>query len=77
MNEESGFLSAAITQEFIPANGKTKLNRANTALNDFVEDIFNIDGTFKTTDFQAQPSKSNCMYCPFKNKKELCDKAFS
>jgi hypothetical protein len=74
--EESEFPQKRI-QEFIPANGKTKLNRANTALNDFVEDIFNIDGTFKTTDFQAQPSKSNCMYCPFKNKKELCDKAFS
>ena len=74
--EESEFPQKRI-QEFVPANGKTKLNRANTALNTFIEDVFNIDGTFKTTDFQAQPDKSTCRYCPFKNKKELCSKGIS
>lgn len=74
--EESEFPQKRI-QEFAPANGKTKVKKAKTALTDFIENIFNADGTFKTTNFQAQPSKSNCMFCPFKNKKELCNNAFS
>jgi hypothetical protein len=72
--EESEFPQKRI-QEFIPANGKTKMNKAKTALTSFIENIFNLDGSFKNTDHQPNPSKSNCMYCPFKNRKDLCDKA--
>lgn len=72
--EESEFPQKRI-QEFVPANGKTKMNRARTALTNFIEGVFNVDGSFKTTDHPAQPSKSNCMYCPFKNRKDLCDRA--
>jgi len=62
-------------QEFIPANGKTKINKAKNALNSFIDNIFNTDGSYKNTDHLAQPSKSNCMYCPFKNRKDLCESA--
>jgi hypothetical protein len=62
-------------QEFIPAQGKIKLKKAKTALTTFVESVFNLDGTYKPTEYVATPSKSACMYCPYKNKKELCGKA--
>jgi hypothetical protein len=61
-------------QQFTPANGKTKVKKAKTALDSFIGDVFNLDGSYKPTDHQAQPSKSNCMYCPYKDKKDLCDK---
>jgi hypothetical protein len=61
-------------QQFTPANGKTKVKKAKTALDSFIESVFNLDGSYKPTDHQAQPSKSNCMYCPYKDKKDLCDK---
>jgi hypothetical protein len=62
-------------QEFIPAQGKIKLKKAKVALEAFIESVFNLDGTYKSTEHIATPSKSNCMYCPYKTKKELCDKA--
>ena len=61
-------------QQFTPANGKTKVKKAKTALDSFIGDVFSLDGSYKPTDHQAQPSKSNCMYCPYKDKKDLCDK---
>ena len=72
--EESEFPQKRI-QEFIPANGKTKINKAKNTLNTFIENVFNTDGTYKNTDHSEQPSKSNCMYCPFKNRKDLCTNA--
>jgi len=72
--EESEFPQKRI-QEFVPANGKTKKNKAKTSLNSFIEEVFNIDGPYKDTDHQATPSKNNCKYCPYKDKKELCNKA--
>jgi len=74
--EESDFPQKRI-QEFIPNQGKIKLKKARTALESFIDNVFNLDGTYKTTDHSAQPSKTNCKYCPFKNKKELCSQAIS
>lgn len=61
-------------QTFTPANGKVKINKATTAVKEFIEEVFNVDGTYKDKVHQPQPSKNNCLYCPFKNNKELCDK---
>lgn len=72
--EESEFPQKRI-QQFIPANGKTKVKKAKTALDTFINEVFNLDGSYKSTDFQATPAKHNCTYCSYKNKKELCDKA--
>ena len=62
-------------QEFIPSQGKIKLKKAKVALETFIESVFNLDGTYKSIEHLPTPSKSNCMYCPYKTKKELCDKA--
>ena len=74
--EESEFPQKRI-QQFAPAAGKIKMKKAKIALDQFIEEAFNLDGSYKTTDHQAQPSKSGCKYCPYLNKNELCDKAFS
>jgi hypothetical protein len=70
--EESEFPQKRV-QLFAPANGKTKVKKAKTALDTFIDVVFNLDGSYKSTDFQAVPAKHNCMYCPYK--KDLCDKA--
>lgn len=72
--EQSEFPQRRI-QQFTPANGKTKVKKAKTSLITFIESVFNLDGSYKDTDYQAQPNKLNCAYCPFKNRKDLCDKA--
>lgn len=73
--EESEFPQKRI-QEFTPANGKTKINKAKSALNTFIEEVFNVDGSYKNIDHSATPSKYACSYCPFKDKKDLCSHAF-
>jgi len=69
--EESEFPQKRI-QEFIPANGKTKINKAKNTLNEFIENVFNKDGSYKYTNHQSNPSKSSCLYCPYRNRKDLC-----
>lgn len=73
--EESEFPQKRV-QEFTPANGKTKINKAKNALNTFIEEVFNVDGSYKNTDHPANPSKYACSYCPFKDRKDLCEAAF-
>jgi hypothetical protein len=74
--ENSDFAQKRI-QEFIPAQGKIKLKKAKSAIISFIENIFDIDGTYKNVDHPAQPEKNKCKYCPFKDKKELCSQAIS
>jgi hypothetical protein len=64
-------------QIFEPASGKVKLNKATSAVKEFIEEVFNIDGTHKDKSYQPQPSKHNCSFCPFKDKKEFCDKGLT
>ena len=59
-------------QEFRPAAGKIKLKRADKAINDFINECFNVDGSFKERLFDKNPSKWNCGFCPYKEDKELC-----
>ena len=58
-------------QTFTPASGKVKLNKANKALNEFIEATFDRDG-FKDKSHTPTPSKWNCTFCPFKDSPELC-----
>jgi hypothetical protein len=64
-------------QEFIPAQGKIKLKKAKIALETFIENVFNLDGTYKSTEHLASPSKSACKYCPFLQHKDLCKESIS
>jgi len=69
--EESPYPISRV-QEFIPASGKVKINKAIKTIDSFIEDIFNKDSSFKETKFNPNPDKWNCTFCPFKNNKELC-----
>ena len=60
-------------QQFYPASGKVKLNKAKNNLNEFINKAFNLDGSYKDTIFPAKPSKWNCTFCPFKDNMELCN----
>ena len=68
--EESEFPQSRI-QEYAPPSGKVKMNKAKTALNKFLDECFELDGTFKPTDHQPTVNK-NCQYCPFNTRKDLC-----
>jgi hypothetical protein len=60
-------------QEFVPASGKVKLNKAGQLLDSFLLEAFNSDGGYKPTDFEKRPSKHNCHFCPYKDNSDLCD----
>ena len=60
-------------QTFEPASGRNKVNKATRNLEDFINKAFNLDGSYKDTIFNANPSKWNCTFCPFKDNQELCN----
>jgi len=64
-------------QEYIPPSGKIKMNKATKAINSFIEEVFNWDGSFKDTKFTPQPSLSNCKFCPFSGCKDFCPNGVS
>lgn len=72
--EESEFPQKRI-QIFTPTNGKTKVKKAKALVDKFIDEVFNLDGSYKNVEHQVNPSKSNCFFCPYKNKKELCGSA--
>jgi hypothetical protein len=63
--EESEYPQSRI-QEFAPPSGKIKMKKAITALNEFIEHSFNMDGTYKDNTYPINPN-DNCKYCPFNN----------
>jgi len=70
--EQSEFPQSRI-QEFSPANGKIKVKKAVTALTEFLDSCFDIDGGYKNVSHKINPGKE-CQWCPFKDNKELCSK---
>jgi hypothetical protein len=59
-------------QEFRPASGRNKTNKATKSLNKFIETAFDKNG-YKDKKYFPKPSKWNCTFCPFKEDKELCN----
>ncbi len=57
-----------------PASGKGKRNKAINSITEFIETVFNTDGTYKEGELVKNVSKESCQWCPFKDNKELCDK---
>ena len=57
-----------------PASGKGKRNKAITYITEFIETVFNTDGSYKEGELLKNISKESCQWCPFKENKELCDK---
>ena len=59
-------------QDFIPPSGKIKLSKANKALNDFIEEVFDENG-YQKKSHSPTPSQKACFFCPYKDNKELCN----
>ena len=64
-------------QSFVPSSGKVKVNKATKSINEFIETVFDNTGKLKDQSYDPNPSKFSCMFCPFKDRKELCDKSIS
>jgi hypothetical protein len=69
--EESEFPQRRV-QIFTPPSGKIKTKKAITSLTEFIEETFNTDGTFKDREYNKVTT--NCKWCPFADKKELCNR---
>ena len=74
INEDLEFVPKRV-QEWRPASGKVKRGKAVKLLNDFVDNAFKDGGYNLEGDFTPTPSKSACMFCPYKEEKELCSHA--
>ena len=64
-------------QEFKPASGKIKMNKAVNAVTSFIEGVFNTNGSYKDITHEPNPSLNGCKFCSFKDNKELCNKGIS
>ena len=62
-------------QTYKPASGKVKLNKASKALEEFIEEVFDKNG-YKDKEYEPNPSKWNCGFCPFKENPDLCGASF-
>jgi hypothetical protein len=60
-------------QEFIPANGKKKVQDAFDDLSNFIKECFTPEAKYKT-DREYKKNTSSCKFCPYTNKPELCNK---
>jgi hypothetical protein len=74
--EESPYPISRI-QEYVPASGKVKINKATNTINSFVEEVFNHDGSYKNKQYEPKPDSWNCKFCPFKDRKDLCPNSVS
>jgi len=61
-------------QRFVPPSGKSSLNKAKILLNKFIDEIFEIDGTFLSKEHLPTPGKEECKYCVYNNLPLLCNK---
>jgi len=75
INEESEYPDRRI-QIHKPASGKIKIGQAEKKINSFIELAFSKTGTYNTDKQPANPSKWNCSYCVFKNRKDLCQYSY-
>jgi len=57
---------------FEPPHGKPSVNKAWTDFEAFLNDCFDGEGNYKTDTIKHKASKSNCKYCVFRERKDLC-----
>ena len=64
-------------QIHVPASGKIKLSKATKRFEEFIEMAFDKEGKHREGPMLKNPSKQNCQYCPFRDRKDLCDRDVS
>jgi len=60
-------------QEFKPAQGKKKTTDAIKEFESFVRDCFTVDAEYIDKEYPKNPL--GCKWCPFKDRKDLCDRS--
>ena len=71
--ENSDFPQSRIS-EFRPASGPIKTKKAVAVVREFIQGCFEKDGSYKEREFEMRPSQSNCRFCAFADKPELCSR---
>ena len=61
-------------QEFIPANGKKKVQDAVDSLSKFIRECFTPESKYNT-DRVYTKNINSCKFCPYNDKPDLCDKS--
>lgn len=61
-------------QEFVPANGKRKVQDAHDSLVKFIKECFTPDAKYNT-EREYPKSLDSCRWCPFKDKPDLCSRS--
>jgi len=59
-------------QEFIPANGNKKIEKAVNQFKEFINSCYNSSGDL--LDRTYEKNLSACKYCPFNKKPDLCNR---
>ena len=57
---------------FEPPHGKPSVNRAWSDFEAFLNDCFDETGTYKTDTIKHKASKTNCRWCAFRDRSDLC-----
>jgi hypothetical protein len=60
--------------EFRPASGPIKTKKVVAVVREFIQGCFEKDGSYKEREFEMRPSQSNCRFCAFADKPELCSR---
>jgi PD-(D/E)XK nuclease superfamily len=71
INENLEFVPKRV-QEFIPANGTKKVKAAFEDLQDFVKNVFTVDGEYQEKAYIKNIDK--CKFCPYLDRPDLCDR---
>ena len=59
--------------EFIPASGPIKSKKAVATVKEFITECFTKEGAYQDKTYKKIPSQSNCRWCPFNDRPDLCD----
>jgi len=60
--------------EFIPASGPIKSKKAVATVKEFITECFTKEGAYQDKTYKKIPSQSNCRWCPFNDRPDLCDR---
>lgn len=71
INENLEFIPKRV-QEFIPAHGTGKVNKAIEDLQAFVHEAFTSEGEYREKIYPKNVDK--CKYCPYIDRRDLCDR---
>ena len=77
VNEDAPYPVPRI-QRFKPASGKVSFNKIDTVFKEFVNTVFNEDGSYNTErEYIANEGHRpgwNCKFCPYNEREDLCPK---